>query len=67
MSAQQTSKTPPLAEVLADDNLQKLRQAYRALEAFQLSDEHFRAKALLNTKLAEKDSPGDTDQQGSDT
>ena len=50
MKSKQTSDQTTLPE----ETMQKIRQAYHSLEAFQLSEKHIQAKAKLKEILTAK-------------
>ncbi len=53
MNIQAQKECASLEEVIGDEKMLVLQQAYRQLEAFQLSDEHVQAKEVLKARLAE--------------
>jgi len=42
---------------LSEETMQKIRQAYHSLEAFQLTEQHIQAKAKLKEILSVKPNP----------
>ena len=53
MKSKQTSEQTTLPE----DTMQKIRQAYHSLEAFQLTEKHIQTKAKLKEILSTKPKP----------